>query len=113
MANLDQSLRLFGSSRRTEVMIALRLLEQTYASELATLLGMHLFSVQKILRGLEAEGIVETRNVGRTRLVVLSRRFAAHRELQALLWALGQDDEKLQKKLARKRRRPRCTGKVG
>ena len=112
MPGLDPSSRLFGSSQRTAVLLAIRLLKDTYATELASLLGLSLFSVQKILKAFEAEGVVVTRSLGRTRQVSLNPRFVSHRELEALLWNLAKQDVELQKKLAQKRRRPRRTSKA-
>ncbi len=98
---------LFGNENRTAVLLAIRLLEQTYPSELAALLGLRLFTVQSILAGLESEGAVASRSLGRTRAVELNPRYFAYKELDALLWRLGQGDVGLQTKLARRRRRPR------
>lgn len=101
---------IFGSANRTAVLVAVRLLEQTYPSELASLLGLRLFSVQQILAAFERDGVVATRLLGRTRLVMLNPRHVAFRELDALLWKLGQLDVELQRKLGARRRRPRQPG---
>ena len=108
---LDEPARLFGSSARTSVLVAVRLLGDTYPSELAELLGLRLFSVQKALETLERESIVTSRLVGRTRQVSLNPRYSAYRELEALLWKLGARDLPLQQRLGQKRRRPRRAGK--
>ncbi|MFT3709933.1 MAG: winged helix-turn-helix domain-containing protein [Archangium sp.] len=105
--------QLFGTTTRTEVLLAVRVLEETWASELASALGLRLFSIQNALRSLEREGVVVIRNVGRTRVVSLNARYVAANELDALLWALVKSDVVLQKKLATLRRRPRRTGKDG
>ncbi len=104
---------LFGSRNRTMVLVSLRLLEETYPSELASLLGMRVFSAQSILAALEREGIVVSRLVGKTRQVTLNPRYFAAKEISALLWKLGSQDVELQKMLAAKRRRPRQPGKPG
>ena len=104
---------LFGTRNRTDVLVALRLLGETYPSELAALLKLRVFSVQRVLESLESAGVVVSRLAGRTRLVTLSPRFFASKELDALLWALGKQDIELQKKLATRRRRPRRAGKPG
>ena len=44
---------LFGTRNRTEVLLSLRLLEETWASELALLLGLNLSLVQGILKAYE------------------------------------------------------------
>jgi DNA-binding transcriptional ArsR family regulator len=110
---LDQGSQLFGTSNRTAVLVAIRLLEGTYPSELAELLGVRPYTVQSILVSLEREGIIVSRLMGRTRTVALNPRYFAHAELSALLWKLGEHDVDLQAKLAARRRRPRRAGKPG
>jgi hypothetical protein len=110
---LDQGSQLFGTSTRTAVLVAIRLLEGTYPSELAALLGVRLYTVQSILVSLEREAIIVSRLMGRTRTVALNPRYFAHAELSALLWRLGAHDVELQARLAARRRRPRRAGKPG
>ncbi|MCC6337217.1 MAG: helix-turn-helix transcriptional regulator [Myxococcales bacterium] len=110
---LERRPQLFGSSTRTSALVAIRLLEETYPSELAALLGVRPFTVQSILMSLEREAIIVSRLVGRTRTVALNPRYFAHAELSALLWKLGQQDLDLQARLATRRRRPRRAGKPG
>jgi hypothetical protein len=95
------------------VLVAIRLLEATYPSELAALLGVRPFTIQSILASLEREAILVNRLMGRTRVVSLNPRYFAHDELSALLWKLGAHDMDLQAKLAARRRRPRRAGKPG
>ena len=104
---------LFGNRNRTMVLVALRLLEETYPSELAALLELQLFSVQSILASFERQGLAVSRLAGRTRLVKLNPRYFAAKDLKTLLWTLGKEDVPLQKLLAAKRRRPRQPGKPG
>jgi transcription initiation factor IIE alpha subunit len=111
--SLIRTPRLFGTSSRTAVLVALRLLEDTYPSELAALLGLRLYTVQQILRSLESEGVVASRTFGNTRRVVLDPRYFAHAQLSELLWQLGTHDHALQRALAGRRRRPRRPGKPG
>jgi hypothetical protein len=112
-SSLEGTPELFGSRNRTAVLVAIRLLEETYPSELAALLGVRLFTVQQILRSLELDAVVVSRTFGRTRRVTLNPRYVAHRPLAELLWLIGRDDVGLQKLLATKRRRPRRAGKAG
>ena len=105
--------KLFGSRRRTATLIAVRMLEETYPSELARLLDARLYSVQTILDALESEGVIVTRRLGRTRRVTLNPRYVAHQQLSDLLWALGTYDVELQTAIARKRGRPRRSRKPG
>ena len=93
------------------VLVSLRLLDETYPSELAQLLGIGTYSVQRVLEALEGEGVVVSRLMGRTRIVKLNPRYFAAEELAALLWSLGKRDADLQRLLAAKRRRPRRAGK--
>ena len=95
------------------MLVATRLLEETYPSELAALLGVRPYTVQSILASLEGEAIIVSRLMGRTRAVSLNPRYFAHAELSALLWKLGERDVDLQSKLAARRRRPRRAGKPG
>lgn len=90
----QSQLDLFGSRRRTEILILLGLLEESYPSELASLLQAPLYSVQRILADLEDQGVVASRLRGRTRLVSINPRFYAVQELRALLarLALGEPD---------------------
>ena len=110
---VDKSLNLFGSKRRTDVLVLLRLLEKSYPSELAELLGAPVFSVQKIVEALESEGIIISNKVGRTRQLTFNKRFVASEELDALLWKLGKRNVRLQRLASQKRRRPRRKGKPG
>jgi hypothetical protein len=104
--------KLMGSRRRTETLLLLALLGESHPSELAALLGARLFSVQSILAGLEAEGIVVSRLVGRTRRTELDPRHFAHRELKALLLRLAQAEPELQAAAESRRSRPRRQGKA-
>ena len=48
----------FGGETRTRLLVALRLLDESYPRELARLLGVSLSSVQQAVRGLERDGLV-------------------------------------------------------
>ncbi|MBX7116964.1 MAG: hypothetical protein K1X64_21745 [Myxococcaceae bacterium] len=110
---LDMGSLLFGTETRTWVLVALRLLDESYPSELADILGVRPFTIRSILATLEREGVITSRLLGRTRAITLNPRYFAHDELSALLWKLGENDTALQKKLAARRRRPRRAGKPG
>jgi len=110
---LDARSSLFGSRNRTAILIAIRLLEETYVSELAALLGLRLYTVQTVVAALERDAVLVGRTFGRTRRIALNGRYVAHAELGSLLWKLGQHDIDLQKMLATRRRRPRRPGKPG
>lgn len=101
----------FGGRIRTRVLLALRLLDDSYPRELARLFGSSLGGVQMALRGLERDGLVAARSVGRTRLYRLSPRYFARDELQRYLLRLTQGDAELRRRVALLRRRPRRTAK--
>ena len=101
----------FGSRTRTRVLLALRLLGESYPSELARLLGTALFGVQKALRGLERDGLVAGRSMGRTRIVRLDPRYFATKELQRYLLRLTESADPLRQAIEQLRRRPRRSGK--
>jgi DNA-binding transcriptional ArsR family regulator len=101
----------FGGRTRTRALLAIRLLDESYARELARLLGSSLAGVQLALRGLERDGLVAARSVGRTRLFRLSPRYFAQDELQRYLLRLTEGAPDLRRRVALLRRRPRRTGK--
>lgn len=103
---------LFGSRRRTELLIMLALLETSYPSELARLLGAALYSVQTILDDLAAQGVVASRRVGRMRMVSLDPRFYAHQELRALLKRMALAEPALQEAAETRRARPTQTRRI-
>lgn len=108
---IDSTTILFGTASRSRVLIAVRLLEETWARELTELLSMRLFVVQTALNSLEAEGALISRLIGRARVFSLNPRYVAVKELSDLLWKLGGADLQLQQALATRRRRPRRAGK--
>ena len=101
----------FGSQTRTRVLLALSLLGQSYPRELARVLDMPLFGVQKALRSLEVDGIVAGRSVGRTRVFQLNPRYFAKDALEQFLERLSEPETELRRRLEALRRRPRRTGK--
>ncbi|HYV19580.1 MAG TPA: winged helix-turn-helix domain-containing protein [Verrucomicrobiae bacterium] len=101
----------FGGQTRTRVLLVLSLLAQSYARELARLLGVSLNAVQVALRGLERDGLVAAQPMGRTRLYTLDPRYFARDELVRYLRRLAQPETDLQDRVAALRRRPRRTGK--
>ena len=101
----------FGGQARTRVLLALRMLDESYPRELARVLGLPVSGVQMALRGLERDGLVAGRIAGRTRLVRLNPRYFARDELQRYLLKLAGADAELQTRVADLRRRPRAGGK--
>lgn len=101
----------FGGTARTRVLLALRLLSESYPRELARLLALPLSGVQRALAGLERDGLVAARSAGRTRLFRLDPRYFAHADLLAYLHRLTEPEGVLREQVAALRRRPRRTGK--
>ncbi len=104
--------KLFGSALRTRLLVAICLVEESYATELARLIDAKLFPVQRLIDALEIEGVVATRKLGLERRVTLNPRYYAARALAALLIRLGEADRELQEKLLARRTRPRRKGKL-
>lgn len=101
----------FGGRTRTETLLALWLLEESYAREIARLFQRPLFGVQKALKSLEDDGLIAGRMRGKTRLFRLAPRYFAHRELWNYLSRLSQPEDDFRERVARLRYRPRKTGK--
>ena len=102
----------FGGQARTRVLVAVRLLDESYPRELARLLGLPVNGVQMALRRLERDGLIAGRTAGRTRLVRLNPRYFAREELQRYLLKLASAQPDLQDRVAALRRRPRRSGKA-
>jgi DNA-binding IclR family transcriptional regulator len=101
----------FGAKSRSRVLLALRLLGDSYPRELARLLETPLSAVQKALRGLELVGLVAGWVMGRTRLYQLNPRYFAADTLFAYLSRLSEPEQHLKDRAAELRRRPRRPGK--
>lgn len=101
----------FGGLTRTRVLVALGLLETSYPRELSRLLDSPVSGVRKALAGLERDGLVSGRLVGRTRMVQLNPGYFGRKELQSYLTRLGEADSELRAAVQALRRRPRQMGK--
>src|SRR5262249_677970 len=101
----------FGSRTRTRVLVALALLEQSYARELSRLLRAPLSVIQKGIRSLERDNLIAGRLFGKTRIIQLNQRYFAGGEVRGLLNKLTQSDPDIRNRAAHLRRRPRRTGK--
>ena len=101
----------FGGVTRTRVLLALVLLDESYPRELARLLERPPSGVLKALRGLELDGLVAGRAVGKTRVFRLDPRYPAVSELRKYLLRLTEPETELRKRISELRRRPRRTGK--
>lgn len=105
-------MKLFGSAVRTRLLVALALLDESYASELARVINAPLFSVQRAIDALEAERILSTRTIGKERRTTLNPRFTGANELNALLRRLASDFPEINASVESLRRRPRAKGKA-
>jgi DNA-binding transcriptional ArsR family regulator len=101
----------FGSQTRTRLLLALELLGQSYARELARLMEVSLSGVQKGLASLDRDGLIAGRLVGRTRLYQINPRYFAAGQLRNLIARMMVADRDLKARAAELRRRPRRTGK--
>jgi len=101
----------FGGSTRTRVLVALALLETSYPRELARLLEAPVSGVRQAIAGLERDGLVSGRLLGRTREVRLDPVYFARQELEAYLARLAEAEPDLRSRVETLRRRPRRTGK--
>ncbi|MGB6987029.1 MAG: helix-turn-helix domain-containing protein [Candidatus Aquilonibacter sp.] len=100
---------LFGSSLRTDTLVAIGRLGETYPLELAAILERQPTEVRRAIASLEDAGIVTTRLRGRTRLTTLNPRFPAKDALYTLLLAMSEWPK--YRGMWEIRRRPRATGK--
>jgi len=82
----------FGSRSRTRILLALSDLEFSYPRALARRLDSPIFAVRKALEGLERDGLVSSRLVGRTRVYTLDSSYVAFKELAAYLGRLARAD---------------------
>lgn len=111
MSDVISGAALFGTRRRTQVLLLLALLDESHAREMASLLGTPVTTVQRVIANLEDEGLVVGRVVGRERRLSLNRRFPAYAELHALLQRLAMYDDEVDEAASSLRRRPRARGK--
>mgnify|MGYP002400682798 CR=1 FL=1 len=103
---------LFGSRVRTDVLIAVGRLGSAYVSELARLLDKRPIEVQRAVLSLERAGILETRVVGKVRMVELNPRFPEYQQLAEMLLTMS-ERPLYAGKWKMQRRRPRAMGKAG
>lgn len=109
--SINSRSKLFGSRRRTSVLLLVELLDESYASELARLLQAPLFSVQKVLQALEDERILVSATYGREQRFSFNPRYPACAELRALLRKLIAREPEIEMAAESLRRRPRKRGK--
>jgi hypothetical protein len=103
---------LFGSRLRTQVLVLIALLNESYPTQVARLLHSRLLPVQRVINTLETQGVLSSRLTGTVRLVTLNPRFFAIAELRNLLLKIGEADRQLTDLATSIRRRPRRAGKA-
>lgn len=96
----------FGGKTRSAVLVALRLLGESYARELSRMLEVRVSGVQQALRGLEADGLVAARPLGRTKLYRIDPDYFAYAELQRYLLRLAEPERALRRRVESTRRQP-------
>lgn len=102
--------KLFGSKSRTQTLLAIALLRETYVQQLAGLLNLQQPVVFRVVDDFEREGILVSRYVGRTRTVALNPRMYGVGELESFLLKYAKSTD-LEERVATIRRRPRRRGK--
>jgi hypothetical protein len=103
---------ILGSTSKEQVLLFLHCREEGYPREIARFFGTSLRPIQAQLTMLEAEGVLWSRQAGRTRLYAFNARYPFMRELRALLEkALSFYPEPDRRRLLINRRRPRKAGK--
>jgi hypothetical protein len=103
---------ILGSTSKESVLLYLAARDEGYAREIARVFAVSLRPIQIQLARLEADGVLFSRLVGRTRLYGLNPRYPFLRELRALLEkALTFYPEPDRQRLLMNRRRPRKPGK--
>ena len=101
---------LFGSTNRTDVLVAVGRLGETYVAEIGRLLNLRPTEVVRALSSLERSGVVATKRLGNTRVVRLEPRYRAKDELYALLLRLS-ESPRYAGVWSEVRGRPRAIGK--
>lgn len=110
MANVLEPV--LGSTSKERVLLYLACRGEGYPREIARFFGASLRPVQMQMEGLEAEGVLWSRVVGRTRVYAFNPRYAFIKELKALVEkALPFYPAADRKRLMMNRRRPRKAGK--
>jgi len=101
-----------GSIGAERVLIVIAGRGKAYAREIAKIFGLNPPAVHKQLDRMERNGLLVSREVGRTRVYEFNPGFAFKEELQALLEkALSMYPEEIRNEILLDRRRPRRKGK--
>lgn len=82
---MERLAKLFGSAQRTRLLVAVALLKETYAREVASVLDLYPLTAQRILDDYEREGVLVSHNRGRARIFALNTRMSGASELRGFL----------------------------
>jgi DNA-binding transcriptional ArsR family regulator len=104
---------LFGSRSAAQTLLFLQNYGEGHARRIATTFDVSHMAIQRQLRRLEAEGLLVSRLVGKTRVFTWNPQSATATDLRPFLEAeLERLPAEQQKQYFRQRQRPRTTGKV-
>lgn len=102
----------FGNRSAVQVLLFIEAYGSGHASRIASTYDVSLMGIQRQLKRFEAEGILVSRSVGRTRVFEFNSRLPTVRNLRNFLKEeLNQLPSKVLKQYYRQRQRPRRTGK--
>jgi hypothetical protein len=103
---------IFGSRSATQTLLFLQNYGEGHARRIATTFDVPHMAIQRQLRRLEADGILVSRLVGKTRIFTWNPRSATVEDLRKLLEAeLQRLPKDTTQRYFRQRQRPRRTGK--
>ncbi len=103
---------IFGSRSAVQVLLFLEAYGSGHATRIAKTYDVPVMAIQRQLRRLEANGVLVSRSVGRTRVFEFNTRNPTVRNLRSFLQAeLDLLPEEELKAYYRQRQRPRRTGK--
>lgn len=103
---------IFGSRSAVQALLFVEAYGSGHASRMATTYDVSVMGIQRQLKRFEAEGVMVSRRVGRTRIFEFNDRLPTVQNLRSFLSAeLEQLPQKLIQQYYRQRQRPRRTGK--
>ena len=76
---------ILGSTSREHILTFLVSNQEGYASEIARVSGLDLFAVQKQLEQFEADGLLQSRSIGRMRVYSFNPKYPLLKELKSLV----------------------------
>jgi predicted ArsR family transcriptional regulator len=104
---------LFGSQTAAQVLLFMQNYGEGYAGRIASTFDAPYTGIRRQLERMEAEGILESREIGRTRVFTWNLRNPTVRNLREFLEAeLAGLSEQIIRRYFRQRQRPRRAGKA-